>query len=120
VSTPRLISSLVAFQAFDAVLCAIPNGYVQKDLDRMDVPQAVRTAIPVVKVASVVGLLLGRRHPGLGALTSLALVGYFVCALASHVRAHDEPWRYVSALGMLGWCIAAYRAFRTDGLVTGG
>lgn len=111
----RLLLGLIGFQAVDAVVCAVPNGYVQRDLQRLQVPEPVCRAIPVVKGASVVGLALGLRHPRLGRLTATALVAYFVAALGAHLRVRDDAWRYAPAAGMLGWSAAAARAYRAPG-----
>lgn len=102
---------LTAVQAGDAVACAIPLAIIRNDLDRLGCPPALQRTIPVVKAASVVGLLAGRRVPRLGRLTTDALVVYFVCALAAHGRVRDPAWRWAAATGMLGLTLVARRAY---------
>jgi hypothetical protein len=109
----RLLVGLIGVQIADAVVCAVPNGVVQQDLDRMQVPEEVRRAIPVLKAASAVGLTIGLWRPRLGRLTAGALVAYFVAALGAHARVRDPAWRYVAAFGMLGWATRAERAYRS-------
>ena len=62
---------------------------------------------PVVKFAAAVGLVGGIWVPGLGLLTSAALVLYFVLAVGAHVRASDFGRNlFVNATGMLAVCVA--------------
>ena len=110
--TPAQASRLLlAIQATDAVACAIPLPAIRDDLDRLGCPPWLQRTIPVVKGASVVGLLAGRRDPRLGRLTGDALVAYFVCALAAHGRVKDPAWRWAAAAGMLGLTLVARRAY---------
>jgi hypothetical protein len=97
----RLVATFAAFQAVDAVACAIPLGYIERDLDNIGCPEPVRKALPVIKATSAVGLLLGRRWPAIGRLTALSLVGYFCCAIGFHVRAKDPVWRSAPAASLL-------------------
>ena len=102
---------LTAFQAVDAVGAAtVP--IIRRDLERLGCPRWLRNTIPVLKAASAVGLLVGRREPRLGRLTTDALVVYFVGALGAHARVRDEAWRYAAAAGMLGVTVVARQAYR--------
>ncbi len=94
---------LAAFQAGDAVACAIPAKFITDALDRVDCPPEVRRALPWVKGAAALGLLIGLWLYGLGPLTCVALIAYFVIAIAFHARAHDEPRNWVAAIVMLGF-----------------
>ena len=102
---------LLAVQVGDAVACAIPLTIIRNDLTRLGCPPALQRAIPVVKAASAVGLVAGRRNPRIGRLTTDALVGYFVCALAAHGRVRDPAWRWAAASGMLGLTLVARRSY---------
>ena len=95
------VLTLVAMQSGDALFNTFPTQWLTDDLDRMRVSQPVRTAIPIIKASSAVGLLAGLRWPRLGRLTAGALVAYFLCALGAHARVRDAAWRYVPAVGML-------------------
>lgn len=113
-SARRRILALAMAQAGDAVACAIPVQIIKDDLQRLGVPDRVRPIIPVAKGLSAVGLAVGLRRPRLGALTTAALVVYFVLALGAHVRLRDEAWRYVPAIGMLAWVLHTWQAFRRE------
>lgn len=104
--------TLTAIQAGDAIACAIPLGVIRRDLDRLGCPPALQRAIPVVKAASVAGLLLGRRDPRLGRLTTAALLAYFACAVGAHARVRDPAWRYAAAVAMGGLTAVARRTYR--------
>jgi hypothetical protein len=93
----RLALGLAGFQALDGIACAIPVAYIADDLERLGVPAGVCKALPMIKWASALGLVVGLREPRLGRVTSAALVAYFGCALAVHARSHDHPLRYVPA-----------------------
>lgn len=88
--SPKTYTGLAAFQAVDAVLCAIPVPYIAKALDTVECPQRVRPVLPVVKAASAVGLLSAHRFPGLARLTTAALTLYFVLAVGAHIRVRDS------------------------------
>ncbi|HEU4361880.1 MAG TPA: DoxX family protein [Mycobacterium sp.] len=86
----RAYTGLAAFQAGDAVACAIPVPYIAKSLDALGVPPAVCRVLPVVKVAAALGLLSVFRFPGLARLTTAMLTLYFTLAVAAHVRVRDK------------------------------
>ena len=109
ISATRL---LTAIQAADAVACAIPLGIIQRDLDRLGCSPTLQRAIPVVKAASVAGLVAGAVRPEVGRLTIAALLAYFGCAMGAHARVSDPAWRYAGAVGMTGLTLAARRAYR--------
>jgi hypothetical protein len=56
-TSPKTYAGLAAFQAGDAVACAIPLPYIENSLDTLEVPAGVRPVLPVVKAVSAVGLL---------------------------------------------------------------
>ena len=95
------VLTLVALQSGDALFNTFPTQWLTDDLDRMRIPQPVRTAIPIIKASSAVGLLAGLRWPRLGRLTAGAMVAYFLCALGAHARVRDPAWRSAAAAGML-------------------
>jgi hypothetical protein len=97
----RHINRFAAFQLGDAVACAIPLAYIERDLDNISCPPTLRRALPPIKAASAVGLVLGRRWPLLGRITAWSLVGYFCCAIGFHVRAKDPVWKSLPAGSLL-------------------
>ena len=56
-TSPKTYAALAAFQAGDAVACAIPVPPIARALDTLGVPQNIRWLLPASKAASVVGLL---------------------------------------------------------------
>ena len=69
-TSPRTYAGLAAFQAGDAVACAIPLPFITTSLDTLEVPASVRPVLPVVKAASAIGLLSVTRFPALARLTT--------------------------------------------------
>ena len=111
------VLALVGVQLGDAAFNVVATEWVRDDLERLRVPWELRPVFPTVKTASAVGLLAGLRWPRLGRLTANLMVVYFLLALGAHARAQDRAARYAPAAAMLGWSIAARRAFdRPDGV----
>jgi hypothetical protein len=94
-TSPKTYAVLAAFQAGDAVACAIPVPPIAKTLDALGIPQEIRWLLPASKAASVIGLLSVSRIPALARLTTAMLTVYFVLAVGAHIRARD---RIVNAL----------------------
>ena len=112
----KVVLGLAAFQAVDAVACAIPLGYIKRDLDHIGCPPKLQRALPVIKAASAVGLAAGLKSPKLGKLTAGCLVGYFTCAIGFHVRAKDNPLRSLPAAAVGATAVAAGRAYASRAL----
>jgi hypothetical protein len=100
-TSPKTYAALAAFQAGDAVACAIPIPYIAKALDNLGVPPNIRWILPVVKAASVVGLLSVTWLPGLARLTTAMLTLYFVLAVGAHLRVRDRVVNAIPAASLL-------------------
>ncbi|WP_102140985.1 DoxX family protein [Mycobacterium hubeiense] len=100
-TSPKAYAALAAMQAGDAVACAIPVLYIAKSFDTLGLSPGVRRILPVVKVASAVGLLSAARFPWLARLTTFMLTIYFVLAVGAHVRVKDRPVNAIPAAGLL-------------------
>ncbi|CAM4080236.1 hypothetical protein MB901379_02123 [Mycobacterium basiliense] len=100
-TSPKTYVALGAFQAGDAVACAIPLPAIAKILDDLGVPDTVRPVFPVVKAAAAVGLLSVTRFPALARLTTAMLTFYFVLAVGAHVRARDRLVNMIPAASFL-------------------
>lgn len=100
-TSPKTYAGLAAFQGVDAVLCAIPAPFIAKALDTVQCPQQIRPVLPVVKVASALGLLSAYRFPALARLTTAALTLYFILAVGAHVRVRDSIPNTVPAASFL-------------------
>ncbi len=107
--SPKFEVGLAAFQLGDAVAVAAKMPYLMRALDRVDCPPAVRTALPVVKAASAVGLVAGTRSPAVARLTSSALIAYFLVALGFHIRSKDSAANALPAVAMLGISVFSLR-----------
>lgn len=109
---------LAGLQGYDAVTSLIPVTYVKKCLDDVGLPEPIRWVIPVVKAASVAGLVGGLRSPALGRATSIGLLSYFVLAVGAHVRARDFGRNFAAANIMLVTVAAVTMRFWTDPTVS--
>ncbi|HEY7054361.1 MAG TPA: DoxX family protein [Mycobacterium sp.] len=92
---------LAAFQAGDAVACAMPLPYIARSLETLQVPAKAHWVMTVVKAASVVGLLSAGRLPGLARLTTAMLTLYFVLAVGAHIRVRDRIVSTIPAASLL-------------------
>ena len=100
-TSPKTYVALAAFQAGDAVACAIPVAPIAKTLDDLGVPENVRPVMPVVKAGAAIGLLSVRWFPGLARLTTAMLTLYFVLAVGAHIRARDKVVNTLPAASFL-------------------
>ncbi len=100
-TSPKTYTLLAAFQAGDAVACAIPLAPITKALDDVGCDPQLRPVLPIVKAASAVGLASVYRFPALARVTTFMLTVYFVLAVAFHVRAKDWSPGLAAASTML-------------------
>jgi hypothetical protein len=101
------LAILAAIQVIDALLCWQPVRFIGDCLDDVRFPRPFWPILPPLKIAAAAGLTIGIWFPPLALLTCLALVCYFVIAIAMHVRARDFGRNvFVNATGMLALCIA--------------
>lgn len=100
-TSPKTYAALAAFQAGDAVACAIPVPPIKKVLDDLGVPDEVRAVLPVVKAAAAIGLLSVTWFPALARLTTAMLTLYFVLAVGAHIRARDKVVNAIPAASFL-------------------
>lgn len=110
-TSKRTYAALAALQAGDAVACAIPIAPIEKAFDDIGLRRELRSVIPVVKVASALGLASVYRFPALARLTTFMLTVYFVLAVAFHVRAKDYSPGLLAASAFL----ALYGAMTAKG-----
>jgi hypothetical protein len=107
----RIYALLAAGQAGDAVICAIPVRTVTECLDDVGFPKQNRWIFPVIKAASVAGLLSVWRYPALARLTTFMLTVYFALAVGAHIRARDFGRNAAAATTLL----AGYGAMTVKG-----
>lgn len=95
---PVLVLAVVT--AADGIACLGPIPFIREALDRVDCPEPVRKALPWVKFAATIGLVMGLWVPVLGLITSGCLVAYFAIATWMHIRARDEVTNTLGAVLM--------------------
>jgi len=100
-TSPKTYAALAAFQAGDAVACAVQVAPIRKVLDDLGVPEGIRPVLPVVKAAAAIGLLSVTWFPALARLTTAMLTLYFVLAVGAHVRARDKVVNALPAASFL-------------------
>jgi hypothetical protein len=110
-ASPKTYAGLAAFQAADAVACAIPVAPIVRSLDTLGIPQEIRWILPASKAASVIGLLSASRFPALARLTTAMLTLYFVLAVGAHIRVRDRVVNAIPAASFL----ATYAALTVKG-----
>jgi len=93
---------LAAVQLGDGLLCLKPVAFVARCFDDVGWPRRYWRAMPVLKFAAAAGLVAGIWVPGLALAAAIALVLYFVAAIALHLRARDLGRNlFLNATGML-------------------
>jgi hypothetical protein len=98
---------LALIQLVDALLCLKPVAFIARCFDDVRFPRRLWWVMSPIKFAAFAGLLVGIWVPYLGALTSAALVLYFVVAIGMHIAARDFGRNlFVNATGMLLICLA--------------
>jgi hypothetical protein len=100
-TSPKAYAVLAAFQAGDAVACAIPIAPIARTLENLGIPEDIRWLLPAAKAASVIGLLAAGRLPALARLTTAMLTLYFVLAVGAHLRARDRLVNVLPAASFL-------------------
>lgn len=98
---------LAVIQFGDALMCIKPMEFIAKCFDDVRWPRRLWWVMPPIKFAAAAGLVAGIWVPYLGAVTSVALVAYFVVAIAMHIRARDFGRNlFLNATAMLVICVA--------------
>ncbi|WP_154795497.1 DoxX family protein [Occultella kanbiaonis] len=98
---------LALIQVVDGVLCIRPVTFIAECFDAVNLPRRYWWVTPPIKFAAAAGLIAGIWVPYLGALTSGALILYFVLAISAHIRARDFGRNlFVNATGMFVICVA--------------
>lgn len=102
-ATPTVLTALAVMQAADAAACVRPIKPIKDALEKVGLPPRIWWVLPVVKLASAVGLLGGIRWTALGRLTAFMLTVYFTLAVGAHIRAHDQAFRALPSASLLVW-----------------
>jgi len=97
---------LAAICLLDAIICIKPVAFIARCWDDVHWPRRYWRFMAPIKFAAAAGLVIGIWLPVLGIVTAVALVVYFIVAVAMHIRARDLRRNFVSASGMLLICVA--------------
>ncbi|MGO4537029.1 DoxX family protein [Leifsonia sp. 2MCAF36] len=101
------IVALAVISCVDGVICLKPVAFVAECYRAVNWPRTYWWLMPPIKFAAAAGLIAGIWIPGLGIITSLCLILYFLVAIAMHVRARDLGRNlFLNATGMLLLCVA--------------
>lgn len=93
---------LLVIQAGDAAMMLRPPRFIADCLEGVRLPRDWWWVLTTAKAASVVGLAVGLRVPGVAMTTTAAIVVYFLAAAAAHIRARAlNTTFWVNCLGML-------------------
>jgi DoxX-like family len=86
-----LVFTLVtlAYNTFSAILDFIRYPRILDQMTRAGVPHSWLPWLGVVKLAGVVGLLVGFAVPALGVAAAAGLALFYACAVGVHLRARD-------------------------------
>jgi hypothetical protein len=102
---PVIVLAVVSFG--DGLLCLRPVPFIAQCFTDVGFPRRWWWVMSPIKFAAAAGLIAGIWVPYLGAVTTIALVLYFVLAIAAHVRARDFGRNlFVNATGMLVLSVA--------------
>jgi hypothetical protein len=106
-SKRRFALRLAAMQVGDIVVTqAFPDRFGDAHYDHLGVPRRLRPALPVIKAATTVALLVGMRQPRVRSVTAAGLVAYYAAAVTFHVRS-DDPWTDIAPAALYGAVAAA-------------
>jgi hypothetical protein len=98
---------LAIISAVDGALCLKPAVFIAQCFEDVGLPRRYWRLTPLIKFAAAAGLVAGIWIPGLGLLTAVCLVLYFVIAIVMHIRARDFGRNlFLNAIGMLVLCVA--------------
>jgi DoxX-like family len=109
--TAYFVVTLVAIAAngFSGIAAMLHFKPILPGMARAGVPESWLTfPIGTLKTAGAIGLLLGLVGvPWVGAAAAIGLIGFFVCALYTHMRAGDYSPQFGLAIGFLLLNVAA-------------
>jgi hypothetical protein len=99
----------IAVNGFSGIAAMLHFKPILPGMARAGVPESWLTfPIGTLKTAGALGLLLGLVGvPWIGAAAAIGLIGFFVCALYTHMRAGDYSSQFGLAIGFLLLNVAA-------------
>lgn len=101
---PVIVLAFIQFG--DALMCLTPVPFIAKCFEDVRFPRSLWWIMPPIKFAAAAGLIAGIWIPVLGAVTTAALVLYFLVAIVMHIRARDFGRNlFINATGMFAICV---------------
>jgi hypothetical protein len=99
----------IAANAFSGIAAMLHWRQILPGMVKAGVPESWLTfPIGTLKTAGAIGLVIGLAGiPVIGAAASIGLILFFVCALYTHVRAHDYAAQFGLAILFLSLAVAA-------------
>lgn len=85
-----LAVGLAVVQIADTLASATPQMSTVARLDHLGFPHALLPLLPIIKVSTSVGLLVGLRWAPVGTVASAALVAFYSSAIGFHRLAGDH------------------------------
>ena len=79
------------------------------NLTKLGVPMSWLPPLAACEFAGAAGLLIGLKVHGLAVAAAIGVIGYFVGAVATHVRANDKELAPPAVLGLLAVAVLVLR-----------
>lgn len=98
----------IAANAFSGIAAMLHWRQILPGMVKAGVPESWLTfPIGTLKTAGAIGLVIGLAGiPVIGAAAGIGLILFFVCALYTHVRAHDHTAQFGLAILFLSLAVA--------------
>jgi hypothetical protein len=105
--TAYLIVTVLAAVAniFSAVCDFVRYKQVSVAMARAGVPDSWMTTLGILKAAGALGLLIGLGVPLIGTVAAVGLVLFFVAAIITHLRAHDDSFGLAAVFLLLALAV---------------
>lgn len=89
--TYLVVTAFVALMnGYAATLNFVRAESVEAVADRLQIAHRWMLPFGILLASGAVGLLIGTVVPAVGVAAAIGLVLYFICAVAAHLRAHDN------------------------------
>lgn len=97
-----VVSVLLAVAALGSAASKLTkNPKIVENVTKLGVPMAWLPRLAVAEIAGAVGLLVGLAVPAIGIAAAVGLIGYFVGAVVTHVRASDKELAPAAVLALV-------------------
>lgn len=105
-----IVSVVLALAALGSAAAKLTeNPKIVTTLGGLGVPMAWLPKLAAAEIAGAVGLLIGLAVPAIGIAAAAGLVGYFVGAVITHLKANDHEIVPPAVLGLVAVAAMALR-----------